>query len=139
MHIVASISLGYLCKKVRDMLTREQILEIDSYCAEHGVTCQSRLEELRIPRHQYFRWKRKYRSEDESGHFQDGSFVQLSPGGLFMSPMMSPARTSGKAKCKAVTEEQSFLTIELRTASGTAMRIQGSMTVAHLREIISAG
>ena len=34
---------------------------------------------------------------------------------------------------------ESYLTIELRTASGTAMRIQGCMTAAHLREIISAG
>ena len=126
-------------QKVKGMLTREQILEIDSYCAEHGVTCQSRLDELQIPRHQYFRWKRKYRLEDESGPSQDGSFVQLSPGGPFMSPMMSPARTPGKAKGKAFTEEQGFLTIELRMASGTAMRIQGSMTAAHLREIISAG
>jgi hypothetical protein len=121
------------------MLTREQILEIDTFCAEHGVSCQSRLDELQIPRHQYFRWKRKYRAEDESGPSQDGSFVQLSPGGPFVSPMMPPARTPGKAKGKACADEQSFLTIELRTASGTAMRIQGNMTAAHLREIISAG
>ena len=65
--------------------------------------------------------------------------MQLSPGSPFLSPKMAPARTSGKAKGKAVTEEQSLLTIELRTASGTAMRIQGNMTAAHLREIISVG
>lgn len=119
------------------MLTREQILEIDSYCAEHKVSCQSRLDELQIPRHQYFRWKRRYRSEDESGSGAAGSFVQLSPGGPFVSPMMRPGRTSGKAKSKYELEEQSFLTIELRTASGTAMRIQGSMTAEHLRAILS--
>ena len=121
------------------MLTREQILEIDSFCAEHGVSFQSRLDELQIPRHQYIRWKRKYRAEDEAGSSQEGSFVQLSPGNPFLSPKMAPARTSGKAKGKAGTEDQSFLTIELRTASGTAMRIQGNMTAAHLREIISVG
>ncbi|MCR5709671.1 MAG: hypothetical protein K6G79_04230, partial [Bacteroidales bacterium] len=137
--IVARRDPGYLCKKVTGMLTREQILEIDAFCAEHGVSCQSRLDELQIPRHQYFRWKRKYREEDECGPSQEGSFVQISPGGPFMSPMMPPERTRGRAKGKDGTAEQSFLTIELRTASGTAMRIQGNMTAAHLREIISAG
>ena len=54
--------------------------------------------------------------------------------------MMPPARTPGKAKAKAgVVESESFLTVELRTASGTMMRIQGSMTAAHLHEIITAG
>ena len=33
---------------------------------------------------------------------------------------------------------ESYLTIELRTACGTAMRIQGNMTSSHLRELISA-
>ena len=119
------------------MLTREQILEIDSYCAEHRVSCQSRLDELQIPRHQYFRWKRRYRAEDESSSAPVGSFVQLSPGGPFVSPKMPPARTSGKARAKGEQEGQGFLTIELRTVTGTAMRIQGSMTAEHLRAILS--
>lgn len=46
------------------MLPREQILEIDIYCAEHKVSQQSYLDEHGIPRHQYYVWKRKYRQED---------------------------------------------------------------------------
>ena len=53
--------------------------------------------------------------------------------------MMSPTRTSGKSSNKADGAEANFLTIELRTASGTTMRIQGCLSAAHLREIISAG
>lgn len=123
------------------MLTREQILEIESYCAEHKVSQQSRLDELQIPRHQFYRSKQRYRREDEAaGHIGSGTFVQLLPGSSFMQPSpMPPARTSGKAKAKSPAAESSYLTIELRTVGGTAIRIQGEMTAAHLREIISAG
>ena len=55
--------------------------------------------------------------------------------------MMPPAKTSGKANPKTgtVDKTESFLTVEIRTAAGTMMRIQGSMTAAHLHEIITAG
>lgn len=127
-------------QKVTTMLTREQILEVDTYCAEHQISQQRYLEEHDIPRHQYYVWKRKYRQEDEQSS-ESGAFVQLRPGGEFVSPMMPPAKTSGKAKAKtgSVDSTESFLTVEIRTASGTMLRIQGSMTAAHLHEIISAG
>lgn len=127
-------------QKVTVMLTREQILEIDTYCVEHQVSQQRYLDEHDIPRHQYYVWKRKYRQEDEHSA-EPGAFVQLRPGGEFVSPMMPPAKTSGKSKAKtgAVDSTESFLTVEIRTASGMMMRIQGSMTAAHLHEIISAG
>ena len=118
------------------MMTREQILEIDQYCQEHGISLQSYFDEHGIARHQYFIWKRKYRQQDEQAP-DSGAFVQLQPGGAFVPSKMPPAKTSGKAK--AVSENpESYLTVDIRTASGTAMRIQGNMTAAHLREIISA-
>ena len=122
------------------MLTREQILEIDRYCAEHKMGLEARMDEIGVPHHQYYRWKKKYREEDAAvGVSEGGSFVQLTPGGPLVSPLMSPARTSGKACGKAGSAEASFLTVELRTASGTTMRIQGCLSAAHLHEIISAG
>ena len=127
-------------QKVITMLTREQILEVDTYCAEHQISQSQYLDEHNIPRHQYYVWKRKYRQEDERSS-EPGAFVQLRPGGEFVSPMMPPAKTSGKAKAKTGTVDstESFLTVEVRTAAGTIMRIQGSMTAAHLHEIITAG
>jgi hypothetical protein len=120
------------------MLTREQIIEIDTYCAEHKVTQDARLVELGIPRHQYYRWKKKYREADEAGQTPEGgSFMQIAPGGAFVSPLMPPAKTSGKVKSNTSAPAESFLTIELRTVSGSAMRIQGSMTAEHLRAILS--
>ena len=53
--------------------------------------------------------------------------------------MMPPAKTASRAKAAKAQVAESYLTVEIRTASGTAMRIQGSMTAAHLREIIAAG
>ena len=123
------------------MLTREQVLEVQSYCAEHRISQKARLEELNINVSQFYRWQQKYRQEDEQSSAEPGASVQLRPGGEFVSPMMPPAKTSGKSKAKtvAVDSTESFLTVEIRTASGTMMRIQGSMTAAHLHEIISAG
>ena len=95
------------------------------YCAEHKVTQESRLDELNIPRHQFYRWKKRYRESDEAGQTPEGgSFLQLTPGGSFVSPMMPPSRPSGKTKGGPGTAvAESFLTIELRTVSGSAMRI----------------
>lgn len=120
------------------MLTREQILEIDQYCVDHKMTQVSYLEEHGIPRHQYYRWKKKYREEDEQCQGPEaGTFLQLTRGGSFMSPMIPPARTSGKKKRTTNEMAATYLSIELRTVSGTAMRIQGNMTADHLRAILS--
>ena len=119
------------------MMTREEILEIDRYCQEHKMSYRKRLDELHIPFWNFYKAKRKYRLEDESSTSR-GEFVQLVPG-TFSSGMM-PVRNGKKvAATKGGAETESFITVELRTASGTAIRIQGSMTAAHLRELISAG
>ena len=122
------------------MITREEILSIEEYCAEHNISHKDRLEELGISPWSYYAAKRKYREDDKSGD-TTGQFVQLSSG-RFVPQTMPPARTSGKAgKPSKPAEEksESYLTIELQTRTGTAMRIHGVMTPAHLRELITAG
>lgn len=84
-------------------MTREEIAAIDRECEEQHISQQEYLDSHGIARHQYYRWKRKYREEDEQS-----------------------------------LDQESFLTVEIRTSCGSAMRIQGNMTAAHLREIISA-
>ena len=122
------------------MMTREEILSIEEYCAEHKVSHRKRLEELNIPFWHFYKAKKKYRKDDE----QDaniGEFIQLSSG-RFVPQTMPPARTSGRSSkaCKPIEEKsESYLTIELQTRTGTAIRIQGVITPAHLRELISAG
>ena len=122
------------------MITREEILSIEEYCAEHNVSHKDRLEELGISPWSYYAAKRKYREDDKSSD-ATGQFVQLSSG-RFVPQTMPPARTSGKAGKPykpAEDKSESYLTIELQTRTGTAMRIQGVMTPAHLRELITVG
>lgn len=127
-------------KKVKLMMTREEVLLIEEYCAEHKISHKQRLEELEIPFWNFYKAKRKYRREDEQDA-QPGQFVQLSSG-RYVPQAMPPARTAGRSvKSVKPAEEKSvsYLTIELQTRAGTAMRIQGEMTPAHLRELIAAG
>lgn len=121
-------------------MTREEILSIEEYCIEHKVSHKKRLEELEIPFWHFYKAKKKYRKDDEQGS-QSGEFIQLLSGRC-VPQTMPPARTPGKSNktCKSVAEKsESYLTIELQTRTGTAIRIQGVITPAHLRELIAAG
>jgi hypothetical protein len=119
------------------MMTREEVLSIEDYCAEHKISHKKRLEELEIPFWNFYKAKQKYRREDEQ-EAQPGQFVQLSSG-RHVPQAMPPARTAGKPVKPSGEKSGSYLTIELQTRTGTAMRIQGVMTPAHLRELISSG
>lgn len=119
-------------------MLREEILSIEQYCAEHNVSHKQRLAELDIPFWRFYKAKQRYRKQDESG--SDAGFVQLVPGGSFQPAAMPAPRTAGKSKSSVdkTAVEESYLSVELRTSSGTAMRIMGNMTPTHLREIIQA-
>ncbi len=140
MHIVAGSDARYICVKIEKlMMTREEILSIEEYCAEHKVAHRKRLEELGIPFWNFYRAKRKYREEDESCD-SSGQFIQLSSG-RYVPQTMPAARTAGKSVTAKHTDDkmESYLTVELQTRGGIAMRIQGALTPAHLKELISAG
>ena len=95
MHIVAGSDARYLHKKEKLMMTREEVLSIEEYCAEHKISHKKRLEELEIPFWNFYKAKQKYRKEDEQDA-QLGQFVPLSSG-RFVPPTMPPARTAGKS------------------------------------------
>lgn len=121
-------------------MTREEIIEIEQYCSEHNVGKKARLAELGINFWNFYKARQKYQREDErnASEVASGNFIPLSS--LPLGPAMQPSRRVNK---KPSTKDigpivESYLTIELRTASGTAMRIQGNMTSSHLRELISA-
>lgn len=118
-------------------MTREEILSIEEYCAEHKVSRKNRLEELGIPFWNFYKAKQKYIKADEQDA-QPGQFIQLSSG-RYVPQTMPPARTAGKTVKPTEDKSDSFLTIEVQTRTGTAMRIQGVMTPSHLRELIAAG
>ena len=122
------------------MMTREEVLTIEEYCAEHKIAPKQRLRELGLPIWTFYRSRDKYRKEDEN-NADPGVFIQL-PSGKYVSQAMTPAKTSKTApKLDKYPDSSkgSHLTIELQTRAGVAMRISGEMTPALLRELISAG
>jgi len=135
MHIVAWREPGYLCKKSKHMMTREEIAAIDRECEEQHISQHDYLESHGIAKHQYYRWKRRYREENEQSLVPAG-FVPMMPGPV---PAQSiPAQKNRGKQQKLQQDQETFLTVEIRTSCGSAMRIQGNMTAAHLREIILA-
>ncbi|MCR5841636.1 MAG: hypothetical protein K6G86_06120 [Bacteroidales bacterium] len=79
--------------------------------------------------------KRKY-APTEVGE-NAGEFLQLVPGGDFLPNPIQPAM-SRSAKQKAEAVDSAPLNIELRTVTGTVMRISGSLTGRLIQEIILA-
>lgn len=115
------------------MITEDQILEIERYCTEHQVTQKERLATLGINRNVFYRSKKKLL--EQHGNVEDGHFLQVNSNGVFMAPPQP-----NKSKSKKATKESassSYLTIELRSERGTALRVQGEMTPDQLREIMA--
>ena len=115
------------------MLTREQIEEIRAASLEQGEPIKKILEERGIPASQYFWWKRKY-----ARHDVPEGFLPVVDSGLpaATGAIASPSVSRGKAKASPATE--SWMSIELRTASGTDMRIQGGLTPAMVYTILKS-
>ena len=116
------------------MLTREQIEEIQAESLEKGVSIRRILEEKGIPAHQYFWWKRKYSKPE----VPEG-FLPVSGGGLAttVAPTLSGPAT-GRGKPQTNHAGENWMSIDLRTVSGTDMRIQGGLTPAMVYTILKS-
>lgn len=113
-------------------MTREEIKEVEQHCAEHGMTFKQRLNELNIPESNFYYARRMYSREDMVP--SAGEFVQLSASG--MPFQMTQAAGNGGRKRKQKQQTESYMTVELRSEGGVAMRIQGNMTAEHLQAIM---
>ena len=117
------------------MMTKEEVAQVIAYCEENKISYKQRLTELGIDLWRFYDAKRKYAPKQEGNNA--GEFLQLVPGGSFLPDPIKPARSrSGKQK----TAEQGVIaiSIELRTPTGTLMRISGDLTCRELRDIILA-
>ncbi len=106
-----------------------------AYCDENKISHKQRLPELGISPWSFYDAKRKYapREEEENA----GEFLQLIPGGSFLPNPIKPSR-SRSSKQKESAQETVAVNIELRTPTGTMMRISGNLTGRELKEIIIA-
>ena len=108
---------------------REQVIEIERYCDEHGITRKQRIEELGLS-HRVYYYTRGLLSEEELHGCQ---FIPIMFGSGLMQAASMPV---GKSKRKQTSVQTELMTIEVRTSSGVAMRLTGSFSVDMLRTIL---
>ncbi len=115
------------------MITREQIEEVQAESRKRGISIKQTLQEKGISAHQYFRWKRRYAQEAAPA-----GFLPIADGGLptGMSAAKCSAAPSGRQS--PVPSGENWMTIELRTAGGSDMRIQGGLTPAMMYTILKS-
>ena len=117
------------------MMTKEEVAGIVTYCEENKVGYKHRLAELGISTWAFYDAKRKYAPKAEGDNA--GEFLQLVPEGSFLpNPIRPPRSRSGRQKNAG--HGAAAVSIELRTPTGTMMRITGDLTGRELRDIIMA-
>ena len=117
------------------MMTKEEVAQVIAYCEENKISYKQRLEELGINPWNFYDAKRRYAPKQEGDNA--GEFLQLVPGGAFFPNPIKPAR-SKSGKQKNAEKGVVSISVELRTPTGTLMRISGDLTGRELRDIIIA-
>ena len=119
-------------------MTKEEDAQVIAYCDENKISYKQRLSELGISPWNFYDAKRKYAPKEEGDNVDNaGEFLQLIPGGAFLPNPIKPSR-SRSSKQKESAQETVAVNIELRTPTGTMMRISGNLTGRELKEIIIA-
>ena len=116
-------------------MTKEEVAQVIAYCDENKISYKQRLSELGISPWNFYDAKRKYAPKEEEENA--GEFLQLIPGGSFIRSPIKPSR-SCSSKQKESAQETVAVNIELKTPTGTMMRISGNLTGRELKEIIIA-
>ena len=116
-------------------MTKEDVAQVIAYCDENKISYKQRLSELGINPWNFYDAKRKYAPKGEGE--DSGGFLQLTPGGSFRPNPIRPSRSrSGRQKDPA--QGTVAVSVELRTPTGTMMRISGNLTGRELKDIIIA-
>ena len=117
------------------MMTKEEVAQVITYCEENKISYKQRLAEMGVTPWSFYDAKRKYAPKQEGDNA--GEFLQLMPGETFLPNPIKPAR-SKSGKQKNTEKGVIAISIELRTPTGTLMRISGDLTGRELRDIILA-
>ena len=116
-------------------MTKEEVAQVIAYCDENKISYKQRLAELGINPWSFYDAKRKYAPKEDGEN--TGEFLQLVPGGSFPPNPIKPSR-SRSSKQKDSAQGTVAVSIELRTPTGTMMRISGNLTGRELKDIIIA-
>ena len=113
------------------MRTKEEVAQVIAYRDENKISYKQRLSELGISPWNFYDAKRKYAPKEEEENA--GEFLHLIPGGSFQPNPIKPSRSRSN-KQKESAQETVAVNIELRTPTGTMMRISGNLTGRELKE-----
>ena len=119
------------------MLSKEQLLEIISYCETHGVRRKDRLRELGISEWDFYKSRRRYLRQEKINPECAGSFIQLESGRGFvpatvteMERRVNPCSIQGQSRSNPGRQgvgKGEELTVECRTSRGGMVRINGKL------------
>lgn len=116
-------------------MTEEEVAQVIAYRDENKISYKQRLSELGINPWNFYDVKRRYAPKEEGE--DSGEFLQLTPGGSFRPNPIRPLRSRGGRR-KDSAQGTVAVSVELRTPTGTMLRISGDLTGRELKDIIIA-
>ena len=108
-------------------MTKEEVAQVIAYCDENKISYKQCLAELGVNPWSFYDAKRKNTPKEDGENA--GEFLQLVPGGSFLPNPIKPSR-SRSSKQKDSAQGAVAVSIELRTPTGTMMRISGILPAA---------
>ena len=120
------------------MLSKEEVIEIISYCDTHRIQRSDRLKELGISHWEFYKSRRKH-LESEKSHSEDiaSSFIQLGSGGGFVPSSVTETEKRINPGRKLHTQSEA-MTIECQTSRGGMVRINGKINVELLSALVKS-
>ena len=116
------------------MLTKEEVIEIVSYCKENKVTYDKRLKELGICNWSFYEAKKRYLKKEKEAPVSKGEFIQLGVNGAFVpSSITALEGDGGRTK---FTSEIGELKIECQTSRGGMLRMSGKIPASMLAVLV---
>lgn len=110
-------------------VSKEQVIEIERYCNDHGITQKKRIDELGLSHIAYY-YTRGLLSEEE---LHGGKFIPIMSGSGLIPAAIMPV---GKSRHKQASVQTELMTIEVRTSSRAEMRLIGNFSAEMLRSIL---
>lgn len=120
------------------MLSKEQVLEIISYCDAHGVTRRRRLMELGITHWEFYKSRRRHLEVEKSQPQEaSGSFIQLKSNGEYV-PSSVTAMEQSINPGRDLHRQSDMLTVECQTSRGGMVRVNGKISAGLLSALVKS-
>ena len=108
---------------------KEQVIEIERDCDEHGITRKQRIDELGLSCTAYYYTRGLLSKED----LQGGQFIPILSG---LGLMQTASMPVGRSRRKQTSVQTELMMIAVRTSSGAEMRFTGNFSAEMLRTIL---